>query len=223
MVSKEQIIVDIRNFIAKDEIANAISLLSQILKNDRKLDELIIQSAKKYRIEKEVRSGIVSYENASITKNQITTALLEICRDIEETIVQSSKNENVSKSSSGTHFLHQFPRGPMVEGHLISEKIVEAYAKFIRPNQAMKFINKANRLRKEADPDDDSVTILESYTLLSPTESRPIDFWLDAFHEARLHGPRMLAALLSVLPDEQFNNEAKYAKNQLVQYLINHK
>ncbi len=225
MLSKNQLIKDVRNFIAKDEVSNAIELLSKVLKNDKTLDELIIQSAKKFRIEKEIRSGVVSYENALVTKNQITNALLEICRDVESTIEQSIKlnSGELLNEIVQSHFLHQFPRGPMVEGHLISEKIIEAYAKLIRPKQAMIYIDKANRMRKDADPNDDSVTILESYTLLSPTESRPMDFWLDAFHEARLHGPRMLAALLSVLPDEQFNEDAKNAKNQLLENLINHK
>lgn len=225
MLTKNQITTDVRNFIAKDELSNAIELLSEILKNDKSLDELIIQSAKKYRIEKEIRSGIVSYENATVTKNQITNALLEICRNIEETAegINNMKKEEILAEKGNSHFLHQFPRGPMVEGHLINEKIIEAYAKLIRPKQAMIYIDKANRIRKEADPSDDSVTILESYTLLSPTEARPMDFWLDAFHEARLHGPRMLAALLNVLPDEQFNEEAKNAKKQLLENLINHK
>jgi hypothetical protein len=80
-----------------------------------------------------------------------------------------------------------------------------------------------SKLRKAADSNDDSVTIIESYTLISPIHARPIDFWLDAFHEARLHGPRMLAALLYALPDEQFSNEVKQHREQLISMLKNHK
>jgi hypothetical protein len=223
MINKNQIITDVRNFIAKDEASKAIELLRYVLENDKILDEVIIQSAKKYRIEREVRTGVISFDNASITKNQIYSALLEICRNVEEAVLDGTdlrKNEDVVTKA---HFLHQFPRGPMVEGHFISEKIIESFAKIINPRQAMLYIDKANRTRREADPNDDSVTILESYTLLSPLETRPMDFWLDAFHEARLHGPRMLAALLMVLSDEQFSEEAKQAKYQLYNYLKNHK
>lgn len=224
MLTKNQIITDVRNFIAKDELSNAIELLSRILENDKSLDELIIQSAKKYRIEKEVRSGIVSYEDASITKNQITNALLEICRNIEKTILNNNQDsEKIPIKISQIHFLNRYPRGPIVEGHLINEEIVKAYARLIKSKQAMVYIGKANRLRKEADPDDNTVTILEPYTLLSPTESRPYDFWLDAFDEARRHGPRMLAALLHVLSEEQFNLEAKIARQELLNILLNHK
>ncbi len=224
MLTKNQIITDVRNFIAKDELSDAIGLLSQILKNDKNLDVLIIQSAIKHRIEKEIRSGVLSYADASVSKNQVSNALLEICRDIEQSI-EEVRGENIKVIKNQTlneHFLHKYPRGPIVEGYLISEELCKAYARLIKPKQAMVIVEKANRLRKEADPHDDTVTILASYTLLSPLETKPYDFWVDTFDEARRHGPRMLAALLSVLPVEQFNAVAKKAREELLDYLINH-
>ncbi|GEM_PF-2001781 len=155
----------IRSCIAHDDIANAIKLLSIIAKDER-LDEVVLQSARKYRIEKEILEGVISYENASITRNQITKALLGICREIDEHNIKLSLNVDLKEG----YFLHQFPTGPMIEGYLIDDKLIEGYARLIPHRQAMGYINKANRLRKEADPDDKYVTILEPYSLLSPLE-----------------------------------------------------
>lgn len=221
-MSTTQVLTDVRNFIIKNEVSEAIELLMGVVTTGSKMDELVIQSSKLTRVNQELREGIISLDRANIIRSQITKALLEICHNIQVAKGQNIENNSVVGDSK-SHFLHQFPRGPMVEGYLIDEKLPQAYAKLIRPKIAMSYIEKANKLRKDADLNDETVTILEPYTLLSPLESRPFDFWLDAFHEARLHGPRMLAALLHVLPEDQFNESSKDARRELLMNLINHK
>lgn len=225
MLTKNQILTDVRNLISNDDLSNAIKLLNKILKDDVRHDQLILLSAKKNRIKKEKNSGLISTENASVGRIQISNALLEICREIEESDLKEKKEINTRSQTDHAvdMSLDLYPRGPMVESHLIDEKIIESYAKLIRPKQALMYIDKANRMRKNADPNDESVTILEPFSLLSPTESKPIDFWFDAFHEARLHGPRMLAALLLVVSDDQFNQSTKLLRTQLLEQLINYK
>lgn len=77
-------IKSIRGFIEKDEIIKALNELKNILKNDEKLDDVIIQSAKKNRIEKQVRNGTVSFTDSELTNNQISKAILDIVREIEK-------------------------------------------------------------------------------------------------------------------------------------------
>ena len=56
----------------------------------------------------------------------------------------------------------------------------------------------ANDLRKAVDPGDQSVTVIR-YGLLAMNDT-PYAAWRSVFQEARLNSPRMLAALLMVLP-----------------------
>lgn len=218
-----QILTDIRNFIAKNELDEAISLLSTLLQKEKKLDEVILQSARNHHLETEVSRGTISWADASIKKAQITFSLLQICRDIDENILGNVNNAldvDAVESGNRTHILHEYPKGPSVD--LIDESIVKAYARLISPEHALMYIGKANSLRKEADINNNKVTILQPYTLLTPSHAKPFDFWLDAFREAGLHGPRMLAALLYVLPDDQFTQEARTARKNLLNLLKNH-
>lgn len=116
--------------------------------------------------------------------------------------------------------LLDIPPGPMVEGHLIDMSLVHAYARSFKDQKASFKIQEANSLRRKADKEGNA-TLIDEVDLPSPERSRPIDFWLDAFHQARLHGPRMLGALLLVADDQHFPPEARQARQTLLEKLRN--
>jgi hypothetical protein len=117
------------------------------------------------------------------------------------------------------HQLHDFPRGPMVPLHSVKRPLKAAYAEMIDPTEAHAVIGEANALRLEADPGDRTVTIIKLAKVPPPLFSRTTTFWEAAFAEACLHGPRMLAALLLVVSETQFPDEAKEARAKLLKEL----
>jgi hypothetical protein len=93
------------------------------------------------------------------------------------------------------------------------------YADLIPVREARQLIDRANALRQDADPEDDTVTLIKQSRLRSPEDNAPIDFWIDAFGEAGKYGPRMLAALLLVLDDAQFDEIATRDRRELLDFL----
>jgi hypothetical protein len=126
--------------------------------------------------------------------------------------------ENHRQAGADSHVLHQYPRGPMVELFHVDRSIKEQYAKLIKASDAYSVINQAISLRHEADPSDNTVTHIELINL-PPLTVSPMEFWENVFREACLHGPRMLAALLSVYPDTFFSEKAKNQKVKLMETL----
>ena len=75
-MSNKNFIANIRQKIADDYIKEAIDQLRQLLENSPQLSEILLQSARYNDILRQIRQGIVSFEDADITKNQIRVALL---------------------------------------------------------------------------------------------------------------------------------------------------
>jgi Effector-associated domain 11 len=76
----------ISNLISKDELEQAIGLLSKLLKNSPKLDEIILNSGRLSDLKKQIRMGVVDFSTANIERNRIRAALLSFAGEIEETI-----------------------------------------------------------------------------------------------------------------------------------------
>ena len=74
---------DIRSYIARDELGQALQQLQQFLAHTPQLDELLHQSGRFAAIRQQLRLGTVSQAEASLTQNQIRAALLELLREIE--------------------------------------------------------------------------------------------------------------------------------------------
>jgi hypothetical protein len=121
------------------------------------------------------------------------------------------------------HVLHQYPLSPLVPSHKVSRRIKQMYADLIPVREARQWIDTANSFRQDADPEDSTITLIRQSHLRSPVDNAPIDFWIDAFGEAGRHGPRMLAALLLVLDDAQFDEHAKQDRRRLLEFLRNPK
>lgn len=118
------------------------------------------------------------------------------------------------------HPLKQYPTGPLVPSELVCAELVQSYAQLIRQFEAQQVIADANRFRLEADPEDPAATTIKEFQLLPVYSVPPYAFWLSAFVEARLHGPRMLAALLMVVPDDQFGVKARSNRHALLDSLL---
>lgn len=114
--------------------------------------------------------------------------------------------------------LHMFPRGPVVKGHWVTHALISAYAAIPRV-QATVLLHEANRLRLEADPNDPRVTVVRFAALPDIGIVGTYAFWQEAFLQACLNGPRMLAALLLAQPDDLFEPAARKDRAKLLQHL----
>lgn len=130
-----------------------------------------------------------------------------------------SDDHAIDSPPSAAHYLHQFPCGPMVPGHMVKRSLIEAYATTIPASRAASVLDEAVAARLEADPYDPTVTYIKHAHVVPPETTAPITYWLNVFTEARLHGPRMLAALLSVTDDSRFPAEAKESRRRLLEQL----
>ncbi len=117
------------------------------------------------------------------------------------------------------HVLHAYPRGPLVAAHWIRSSLIEAFADLIRPRQAGQMIAEANAFRAEANPGDAAVTHIRVIDLPDPLAVPPRDFWTAVFTEARLHGPRMLAALILSVPPDRMHRTAAEEREALLRRL----
>ena len=95
-----QILEHLGKLIAGDKLKEAIKKMSDLLKGSPLANELIVQSARYSDVMRQIRLGVIEYENANITKNQIRLALVEMTGLIEEAATsQSALDEEVSTAA----------------------------------------------------------------------------------------------------------------------------
>lgn len=87
---------DIRNLIANDDLPAALEQLRGLLENSPKLDEAILQSARFKDIRRQIRLGMVSNAEASLTQNQIRAGLLDLLREIEDSVRVTGSHPDTS-------------------------------------------------------------------------------------------------------------------------------
>jgi len=95
----------IGDLIGKDDLKTAITELRNLLQKSKKLDEIILHSARYNDLMKQIRIGTISFEDANITKNKIRYAVLDMLCDIEENIetnpeLESEVNETLKENES---------------------------------------------------------------------------------------------------------------------------
>ncbi len=125
----------------------------------------------------------------------------------------------ISSPAVQTHVLHAFPKGPMVSFHMVSRNLKDAYAAYIQPAQAHAVLSEAIAFRKQADPEESQATCIRHADLPAPAAVPPSVYWQAAFTEACLHGPRMLAAMLLVVPDLAFASSVRLERQHLLEKL----
>ncbi len=89
-MTTETTIKKIRTLIAQDELIEALTQLRTFLENSPKLDEAILQSARFEDIRRQIRLGVVNHAEANLTQNQIRAGLLDLLREIEDRIAETS-------------------------------------------------------------------------------------------------------------------------------------
>lgn len=89
---------DILDLLVNDEIDTLIKVL-QLATNTG--NDIILQSARWNSLKKEMESGVISDENAKMTKNRIVNALLSITQKLPDDIVIEMPNDTTS-SATGT-------------------------------------------------------------------------------------------------------------------------
>jgi len=88
--------------VRKDELNSAIALLHRFLKDSPKLDDVIMQSSQLSDITRQIRNGVVSFEDANINKNKIRIGILSLVNEMEEVVMDNEdiKNELSNKRES---------------------------------------------------------------------------------------------------------------------------
>jgi hypothetical protein len=84
MASIKEFSSEIMGLIGQDKIKEAILKTQDLLKGSSSFTDLILQSARFNRIEKEIQRGLINYEAAAIEKNKVVFALMNILQDLEE-------------------------------------------------------------------------------------------------------------------------------------------
>ncbi|MEM8528994.1 MAG: hypothetical protein AAGG68_30460 [Bacteroidota bacterium] len=85
MMTPNDFFQHIRTLIAQDELDTALTQLQAYLSNSPKLDEVIQQSGRFANIRKQIRLGVVTPADATLSINQIRASILELLSTIEPT------------------------------------------------------------------------------------------------------------------------------------------
>ena len=105
----------------------------------------------------------------------------------------------------------------------MTENLTAAFASLhdplLGPALGLMFVDKANAFRRAADPGDATVTVIETYSLPPAGTVSPIIFWRSVLSEARLHSPRMLAAVLMTANTSSFGEPAWKDHQALLEFL----
>lgn len=124
---------------------------------------------------------------------------------------------NPERSAEAMHPLHFYPCGPLVDEPLVRPVLIEGFAAAYPPQRAEALVTEANAQRQAADPDDETVTLIRDLPLSEYVGARL--YWSRAFAEARLNGPRMLAALLLAADEDRLPVQARSERNKLLKTL----
>lgn len=116
----------------------------------------------------------------------------------------------------GGHVLDSIPPGPMVDRDFVELALIEAYAEYFSAARADLLVDRANAFRRQADK---NASVIHKTDVPRVELVEPIRYWHSVFREACLHGPRMLAALLLVVNDQNFPTQARTARRKLLDQL----
>lgn len=125
-----------------------------------------------------------------------------------------------SQPAPPAHELHCYPRAYDIPRERVPTwTLAPAIADRIHYADALHVVAQANAFRLAADPDDPSVTYVRTTAIPAPDPSPGGQFWRAVLDQARLHGPRMLAALLLTVDASHFDRQAKKDRQALLDYL----
>lgn len=117
------------------------------------------------------------------------------------------------------HPLQHFPKGPMVDFFVVDRDLPAAYANYFKASDAQNVVLAAIALHNSIKPDPVRATGIRLADLPPPATVAPIVYWNQVFNEACLHGPRMLAAVLLVVPADLFSQHIVQLRQDLLEKL----
>lgn len=198
----------LKELVRQNKIKEVIQLLLKEKSLSESLKNRIILLSSRYSSWKQQHiDGLIDY---SYFPAKIVFSLLEMID-----VVYEEYNDNI-RDTIDIHSLHKFPRFPRVEFSIVSMSLIEEIAIVIPVEQAVDYINEINAFRREADPEDDSVTEIKTNFLPVIGPATPYSFWSAAIKQACLNGPRMLAAFLLTIPDQYFKNDSSIARKRIL-------
>jgi hypothetical protein len=74
----QTLLTQLRDLIARNELPAALTQLRTLLDNSPLLDDVILQSGRFHAIRQQIRLGVVSHAEATLTQNQIRAGLLDL-------------------------------------------------------------------------------------------------------------------------------------------------
>jgi len=104
-MTTKDFIARVGDLIGKDDLKTAIDELRSLLQKSKQLDELIVQSARFNELMQQIRMGTISFDDASLTKNKIRYAIMDMLRDIEENLetnpaIETELNKTLQQDAS---------------------------------------------------------------------------------------------------------------------------
>ncbi len=73
--------------VAKNQMKEAIQEAKNLFRGSPEFYELTLQSARYSDVIKSIRMGVIDFDNASVEKNKIRYALIDMLRELEESII----------------------------------------------------------------------------------------------------------------------------------------
>jgi Effector-associated domain 11 len=90
------LIEQLRDQIARNELPAVLTQLRTLLDNSPQLDEVLLQSGRFYAIRQQIRLGVVSHAEATLTQNQIRAGLLELLEEIGQSVRPTSSQPDTN-------------------------------------------------------------------------------------------------------------------------------
>ena len=83
-MNTQTLLTQLRDLIARNELPAALTQLRTLLDNSPLLDEVVLQSGRFHAIRQQIRLGVVSHAEATLTQNQIRAGLLDLLLEVEQ-------------------------------------------------------------------------------------------------------------------------------------------
>jgi Effector-associated domain 11 len=80
----QTLLTQLRDLIARNELPAALTQLRTLLDNSPLLDEVVLQSGRFHAIRQQIRLGVVSHAEATLTQDQIRAGLLDLLLEVEQ-------------------------------------------------------------------------------------------------------------------------------------------
>ena len=102
---------EIRKLIATDSLESVMAKLREALKDSSYFNEVLQQSGRFQHIRREIRLGLTSHSDATLTQNQIRFGLLDLLSEIEtqgKTTLPRELTQNLlTQEATWTEFLRE--------------------------------------------------------------------------------------------------------------------